>query len=428
MTDVGLSNREILTVSALNRSARRLLEGEFPMVFVEGEISNFTRPSSGHWYLTLKDDNAQLRCAMFVNRNRLVRFTPKNGMQVVVRGRISLYEGRGEFQMIAEHMEEAGDGALRRAFDKLKAKLEAEGLFDPDARLPIPAMPNHIAVITSPTGAAIRDVLSVLRRRFPAITVSVLPVQVQGEDSAPQIVKALDFANRYDAEPFDVILLTRGGGSMEDLWSFNTEPVARAIHASALPVVCAVGHETDFTIADFAADLRAPTPSAAAEVLSPDRIEWLESFNRAERTLTHRMKAMIERHESHVGHIAKRLRHPGRRLEDLGQQLDHLEMRLSAAFKRYTERFRLADIATRLQGAMSRRLERAGADLRLTSSRVKPPLPRIASLSVELDNLGRRNRSAVVGELRQTSAKLSTIESRLTGMDPQRVLERGYAI
>src|SRR5690606_35272474 len=270
------TEREILSVSQLNRRAKQLLETHLPLLWVEGELSNVSQPSSGHWYFTLKDDQAQVRCAMFRNRNMLVRFKPQQGQQVLVRARVSLYEGRGDYQLIAEHMEEAGTGALQRAFEALKAKLGAEGLFDEARKRPIPTLPRHIGVITSPTGAAIRDVLTVLERRFPSIPVTVIPVAVQGKESAPQIVRALELANRCGL--FDVLLLTRGGGSLEDLWSFNEEAVARAVAASQLPVVCAVGHEVDFSIADFVADLRAPTPSAAAELMTPDGEDWLETF------------------------------------------------------------------------------------------------------------------------------------------------------
>ncbi|MBD3647253.1 MAG: exodeoxyribonuclease VII large subunit, partial [Pseudomonadales bacterium] len=340
MSHAAPPNRQVLSVSELNRSARHLLEGEFPMVFVEGEISNLARPSSGHWYFTLKDDSAQLRCAMFRNRNRMIRLPVRDGMQVIVRGRISLYEGRGEFQMVAEFLEDAGDGALRAAFEKLKAKLEAEGLFDPDRKRPIPALPKHVAVITSPTGAAIRDVLHVLARRFPAIEISVIPVQVQGEHSPKQIVDALNFANGYRDNPFDVLLLTRGGGSLEDLWSFNNEEVARAVFASEIPVVCAVGHETDFSIADFVADLRAPTPSAAAEQISPDGQDWLDTFVRHERVLTGLITSLIGEHERHLDHLGRRLRHPGRTLQDMYQRLDGLELRLHRAIDHIVERNR----------------------------------------------------------------------------------------
>src|SRR5690606_31569338 len=248
-------------VSQLNRRAKQLLETHLPLLWVEGELSNVSQPSSGHWYFTLKDDQAQVRCAMFRNRNMLVRFKPQQGQQVLLRARVSLYEGRGDYQLIAEHMEEAGAGALQRAYEELKQKLAAEGLFSDDLKQPLPSLPRHIGVITSPTGAAIRDILHVLARRFPAIPVTVLPVAVQGKEAAPQIVKAIQLANRADL--FDVLILARGGGSLEDLWPFNEEVVARAIHASKLPIVSAVGHEVDFTIADFVADLRAPTPSVA---------------------------------------------------------------------------------------------------------------------------------------------------------------------
>jgi exodeoxyribonuclease VII large subunit len=428
MTQTGPSNREIFSVSELNRSVRQLLEGEFPMVFVEGEISNFTRPSSGHWYLTLKDDKAQLRCAMFVNRNRLIRFTPKNGMQVVVRGRLSLYEGRGEYQLIVEFMEEAGDGALRRAFDKLRAGLDAEGLFAPGAKQAVPALPRHLGVITSPTGAAIRDVLHVLKRRFPAIHVSVIPVQVQGEESVPQIVEALQFANRYREDPFDVLLLTRGGGSLEDLWSFNTEQVARAIFASRIPVVCAVGHETDFTIADFVADLRAPTPSAAAEMLSPDVVEWLETCRRLERTFLASMSQKLRQHETHLSHVSRRLRHPGTRLQDLQQRLDDLEIRMSSACKHYLAGFRFDEWGARLANAISRRLERADARLRLAASRLPSPLSRIDGARARLGYVHESMRAYMASELRHTQQRLSSLENNLRAFSHDAVLNRGYAI
>lgn len=427
MSDRG-PNREILSVSQLNRSARQLLEGEFPMVFVEGEISNFSKPSSGHWYLTLKDDRAQLRCAMFVNRNRLIRFVPRNGLQVMVRGKISLYEGRGEFQLIVEHMEEAGDGALRRAFEALKRTLDDEGLFAAEHKQALPMLPKHIAVVTSPSGAAIRDVLHVLERRFPSIPVSVIPVQVQGEDSARQIVDALDLANRYNAEPFDVILLTRGGGSLEDLWSFNTEPVARAIFASRLPVVSAVGHETDVTIADFVADLRAPTPSAAAEILSPNAIDWLASVNRLERDLAGHALGKISRETNLLGHVTKRMRHPGRRLTDLHQRLDELEMRSRRAFGAYLDGFRLAEMEQRLSRASRQILERAGSRVRLSSSRLRNPASQIQQHVASAAHAQTRLRSAMAGALRHESQRLAAASGKLNAYSPNAILDRGYAI
>lgn len=428
MPQTGPSNREILSVSDLTHAARQLLEGEFPMVFVEGEISNFTQPSSGHWYLTLKDDKSQLRCAMFVNRNRLIRFRPRNGMQVIVRGKISLYEGRGDFQMIVEFMEQAGDGALRAAYEKLKAQLDAEGLFASEEKQPIPSMPRHVGVITSPTGAAIRDVLHVLKRRFPSIHVSVIPVPVQGDESSGQIVAALDFANRYADDPFDVLLLTRGGGSLEDLWSFNTEQVARAIFASKIPVVCAVGHETDFTIADFVADLRAPTPSAAAEVISPDASEWQSSFNRIERALLTAVTSQLKNRSLHVDHISRRLRHPGARLQDLGQRLDDLEIRMGRAFGRYVSGFHFDELQARLVNAMARRLERAQARTSLAGSRLTSPLARIHAAQAQVNFLASNLVAAMRGDLRHTAQRLDAIHDNLNAYSPTAVLERGYAI
>lgn len=330
--------RDIFSVSQLNRQARQLLETHLPLLWVEGELSNVSTPSSGHWYFTLKDDQAQVRCCMFRNRNMLVRFKPQQGQHVLLRARVSLYEGRGDYQIIAEHMEEAGSGALQRAFDELKHKLSQEGLFNEAHKKELPSLPKHIAVITSPTGAAIHDVLSVLERRFPGIPVTVIPVAVQGKESAPQIVKAIDLANR--AGLFDVLLLTRGGGSMEDLWSFNEEIVARAIFNSKLPIVSAVGHEVDFTIADFVADLRAPTPSAAAEILVPDADDWLDKFIGFEVLLEESMLRKLQQWRKHLHNLRQRLRHPRERLEQQAQRLDNLELRLKSLIKNQLNSFK----------------------------------------------------------------------------------------
>ncbi len=428
MPDTGPSNREVLSVTDINRAARRLLEGEFGMVFVEGEISNFTRPSSGHWYLTLKDSSAQIRCAMFAGRNRLVRFAPKNGLQVVIRGRVSLYEGRGDFQLIAEFMEEAGDGALRRAFDQLKARLDAEGLFDPARKRPLPSLPRHLGVITSPSGAAIRDVLHVLERRFPALHVSVIPVPVQGDEASPAIVRAIEFANAYQQDPFDVLLVTRGGGSLEDLWAFNTEQVARTIAASTIPIVSAVGHETDFTIADFVADQRAPTPSAAAEMLSPDAAEWLTGLARTERAIFASMDRRIKHHQNNLGHLTRRLRHPGRRLQELSQRLDDLEMRSRSAIARYIRLFRIEETGIQLERAMSRRLEQVTSRLRLASTRLRTPAPLVQQKTTEVGLLERRLTELTVRRLQDSAARVTRLESTLNAYSPQATLDRGYAI
>ena len=255
-------DRPVYSVSELAHEARILIEEQFDLVWVEGEISNFRRPASGHWYFTLKDRSAQLRCAMFAGRNRQVRFAPEDGLQILIRGRVSLYEPRGDFQVIVEHAEPAGEGALRQAFEALKAKLADEGLFADERKRPLPAVPRHLAIVSSASGAALQDVLHVIERRFPALTVTLLPVSVQGNEAEGQIRRAL---SRVDQVGADVVLITRGGGSLEDLWAFNLESVARAVAACPIPTVVAVGHQTDFVIAEFVADLRAPTPTAAAK-------------------------------------------------------------------------------------------------------------------------------------------------------------------
>ncbi|HKX58724.1 MAG TPA: exodeoxyribonuclease VII large subunit, partial [Steroidobacteraceae bacterium] len=255
-------------MSRLNREARALLETGLPSLWITGELSNLSRPASGHWYFSLKDEGAQVRCAMFRQRNLSVRVAPRDGMQVLLRARVGLYEARGEFQLVVDHLEEAGEGELRRRFEALKLKLAAEGLFDAARKRPLPRFPRRIGVVTSPTGAALRDVLHVLGRRFPSVPVLLYPVPVQGAGAAREIASMLAVADRR--RDVDVLLLVRGGGSLEDLWAFNDEALARAIAGVGLPVISGIGHEIDFTIADFVADLRAPTPSAAAEIAVPD--------------------------------------------------------------------------------------------------------------------------------------------------------------
>jgi exodeoxyribonuclease VII large subunit len=401
-------DRDLLTVSQLNRRAKQLLETHMPLLWVEGELSNVSQPSSGHWYFTLKDDQAQVRCAMFRNRNMLVRFTPQQGQQVILRARVSLYEGRGDYQLIAEHMEEAGSGALQRAFDELKIKLAAEGLFDEAFKQPLPALPRHIAVITSPTGAAIRDILSVLKRRFPAIPVTVIPVAVQGKESAPQIVRAIELANR--ARLFDVVILARGGGSLEDLWPFNEETVARAIFASELPIVSAVGHEVDFSIADFVADLRAPTPSAAAELLTPNAEDWLETFVGYEVLLEQAIQRHLQTARQTLHWLRTRLRHPGERLQQQAQRLDGLELRLVRAVDR-----QLLHYHTRLNTLVLRQ---------------KPLQP-----SLRLQRLNQQLMQAYKSLLKNTQRHVQTQQQRLgeavrllQTVSPLNTLQRGYAI
>ncbi|MCG5493121.1 MULTISPECIES: exodeoxyribonuclease VII large subunit [Ectothiorhodospira] len=401
---------EILTVSDLNEAVRQQLESGFPLVWVEGELSNLARPASGHLYFSLKDSGAQVRCALFRNRARLLGFRPADGTQVLARARVSLYAPRGDYQLIVEHMEESGDGALRRAFEALRRKLEAEGLFDPATRRPIPAFPRRVGVITSPSGAAIRDILSVLRRRFPALPVLVFPVPVQGTEAAPAIVRALEQAACQG--DCDVLILARGGGSLEDLWAFNEESVARAIRACPLPVVSGVGHETDVTIADFAADLRAATPSAAAELVSPNGDDLLRRVAHARALLQERMGRRLHALRLQLQGLDRHLRqqHPERRLQDRSQRLDELEQRLHHAMVR-----RQRDHRTRLRVLWSR-LQRTSP-----AARVLAGQERCAQLSQRLH--------------RAMDLRLERLNTRLTGnartlhtVSPLATLARGYSI
>lgn len=402
------ATRNILSVTLLNEQVRDLLEGSFPNLWVEGEISNLSQPSSGHLYFTLKDAGAQIRAAMFRGNNRLLRFAPRNGQQVLVKARLSLYAPRGDYQLIVEQMEEAGLGALRRAFDALRLRLQQEGLFDSERKRPLPPRPRHLAVITSPTGAAIRDILSVLGRRFPGLPVTVLPVPVQGAEAAPAIVRALALAN---AQPdVDVILLARGGGSLEDLWAFNEEIVARAIAASRLPVVTGVGHETDFTIADFAADVRAPTPSAAAELLSPDGEELQRAFSAFEALLARALRNRLAREGQVLAHLRARLRHPGQRLRDLAQRLDELEARLARASS---------------QGLRARQAQVTALAARL---RGQQPGARLPALRQQLLQLDARLQQALRGQLQARATRLAHLADRAQLASPLAIVARGYAI
>lgn len=328
---VDMVEQTILTVSQLNHMAREVLEQCFASVKIEGEISNLSTPSSGHMYFTLKDENAQVRCAMFRGNNLSLKFKPELGMHVVVSARVSLYEGRGDYQLIVQSMEEAGDGKLQREFEALKKRLHAEGLFSDDHKKPLPTLPKCIGVVTSATGAALRDILSVLRRRFASIPVIIYPTAVQGKEAAGQICAAIQKAN--EQQQCDVLIVGRGGGSLEDLWPFNEEIVARAVYASHIPVVSGVGHEVDITICDFVADQRAATPTAAAELVSPDASEWLHKLTQLFDRLSNNIKALLRHATQELNHLSKRIRHPGQRLQEHAQQLDYLEQRLIQAIK-----------------------------------------------------------------------------------------------
>lgn len=408
--DTAPSGRGVLTVSQLNEAVRDHLEGGFPLVRVEGELSNLARPASGHLYFSLKDANAQVRCALFRNRARLLGFRPDNGMQVLARARVSLYAPRGDYQLIIEHLEEAGDGALRRAFEELRRRLQAEGVFDADRKRPLPPFPHRVGVITSPSGAAIRDILSVLRRRCPALPVLIHPVPVQGTEAAPRIVRALEQAGRRG--DCDVLILARGGGSLEDLWAFNEAVVARAIRACPVPVITGVGHETDVTIADFAADLRAATPSAAAELVSPDGASLLQRVNRLEVLLQMRFQRHFEQKQRRLVELEQRLRrqHPERRLQERGQRLDELEQRLHGAMGRT-----LRGQGERLQG-LGLRLRRAS------------PLSRIQALGQHRDHLSGRLQRAMDLRLERLGHRLAVQARSLHAVSPLATLGRGYSI
>lgn len=411
MNEAGsIPSREILTPSSLARLARDLLEDGFPLLWIEGELSNVARPASGHLYFTLKDAGAQVRCAMFKPRSTWLRFRPADGMHVLARARVSLYEARGEFQLLVDSLEEAGDGVLRRAFEALKARLLAEGLFDASAKRPLPRWPRRIGVITSATGAAVRDVLSVLARRFPLLEVDVLPVPVQGKEAPPAIVAMLQAASR--AARHDVLLLARGGGSLEDLMAFNDEAVARAIRASAVPVVSAIGHETDFTIADFAADLRAPTPSAAAELLVPDSNDLSRALDRQRGRLLHGLQRRIDVPSQRVDQLWARL------------QAQHPQARLARAVER------LGTLRRRLLERGNAIIERRNARLAPLRARVdaRHPAYRLAQLRQRTDALGDRLRIAMASGLDRRSARAAALARALHAVSPLATLERGFAV
>ena len=328
-----------LSVSELNHQARHLLETSFMQVWVEGELSGFSRPSSGHWYFSLKDRNCQIRCAMFRGANQRVRPAPKEGELVRIRGKVTLYENRGDFQIIVEHLEPAGAGALQQAFEALKLKLFNEGLFGTERKKPIPVLPRRIGVVTSPTGAAIHDILTVLARRCPGIPVTLYPTAVQGQAATADIVAAIGQAVVHNRA--DVLIIGRGGGSLEDLWCFNEEAVARAIAACPIATVSAVGHEVDTTIADYVADLRAPTPSAAAEKVSPDQNIWLRQLQASSERLQAAMGRQHTTLENRLLQLSTRLKDPRRSLQDKAQRLDGLDLRLSRAMAQITQRLRV---------------------------------------------------------------------------------------
>jgi len=396
--------RTVYTVSRLNREVRILIDRGLGVVWVEGELSNLSVPSSGHWYFSLKDRNAQIKCAMFQSRNRAVGFTPRAGQQILARGRVSVYEPRGEYQFIVEHLEEAGEGALKRQFERLKAKLAAEGLFALERKRSLPRFPRRVGVVTSPTGAALRDILHILRRRFPPAAVLVYPTPVQGISAISSVVAAIDLASAR-AE-CDVLIVARGGGSLEDLWAFNDERVARAIHASAIPVISGIGHEIDFTIADLVADARAPTPSGAAELVVPDRKACLEALARTMERLSvcmrRELRSVTSRFDS--ANLRLKLTHPGIRLAHQAQRLDDLEQRLTGTMQR-----ELRSLATRFDAASLR--------LRLTH-----PGARLGQQDQRLGDLEQRLTGAMRAALHSDRTRISEMFTRLVHESPEHLV------
>lgn len=400
----------VFTVSRLNTTVRQLLEQEMGSVWLSAEISNFSQPASGHWYFTLKDDGAQVRCAMFRNSNRRVTFRPQHGQQILVRATITLYEPRGDYQLIIESMHPAGEGALQQQFELLKAKLASEGLFDQQHKQPLPEPAKQVGVITSATGAALHDVLRVLHRRDPSLPVIIYPTPVQGADAPAAIVRAIELANQR-AE-CDVLIVGRGGGSLEDLWSFNEERVARAIFASRIPVVSAVGHETDVTIADFVADLRAPTPSAAAEIVSRNQTELLRQLLSQQQRLEMAMDYYLAQQQRRFSRLDHRL------------QQQHPQLRLA---RQQTALFRLQQ---RLNEAMENRLRQSLRQQDRLSQRLAAhqPQPRLFQAQRQLEQMRYRLQQSMEKMLNRDRQRFATLAAQLEGVSPLATLARGFSV
>ena len=408
-------NNNIYSVSTLNRSVADLLEQEFSWIWVEGEISNLALPASGHIYFSLKDKTAQVSCAMFKGRNRALKFQPENGNQVLVRAKVSLYQPRGNYQLIVDRMEEAGDGALQRQFEQLKNKLADEGLFDESKKQEIPTLPSCISIITSRSGAAIHDVLSVIDRRFPSIPVKIFPVPVQGVDAAPAICNAIQLIGdsvTAGTSDCDVILLVRGGGSLEDLWSFNEESVARAIFDCPVAIVSGVGHEVDVTIADFVADKRAATPTAAAETVTPDQTTWLQSFDWYQQRLQQLIQDKVKREQEKNQWLYRRLQ----QLHPQNQILNDKE-KTTALIKRLLRSTRL------IIDYRQTRLATNNAKLNAQNPTESLKQKRQSALY-----LSSRLQQATLNTLENKKSQLSNVATTLNAVSPLKTLERGYSI
>lgn len=400
--------REVLTVSQLNSRAKRMLESQLGSIWITGEISNFTKAASGHWYFSLKDDSAQIRCAMFRFKTQNLRFSPKEGDKVVLKGKVSLYEARGDYQLIADYMEPAGLGNLQQKLNELIAKLKQQGLFDPEHKRSLPKLAQQIGVITSPTGAAIHDVLTVLQRRCPMIPVVIYPTQVQGETAAQNIIDALQIAQQRNE--CDVLLITRGGGSLEDLWSFNNEQLAQTIFDCTIPTVAAVGHEVDTTIAELVADLRAPTPSAAAELLVPDQQALQQRLDLVSLTLTGSLLNQIEKLQHRLNMARLKVTDPGTSILASQIKLEKLQHRLhlSTQASHQKSTTRLNDLSQRLQNLS--------------------PITQLENNQHQVNQVQLRLQSAWQNSINRCEQKLKLAASSLDKLSPLSTLNRGYSI
>lgn len=403
----------ILSVSELNQYAKGVLEMHVGKVWVSGEVSNFSQPASGHWYFTLKDQSAQIRCAMFKGKNRFVRANIANGKQILVQGSVSIYPGRGDYQMIADYIEESGVGALQRQVEQLKNLLAAEGLFEAQYKKRLPTNPKHIAVITSATGAAVHDILTVLKERYPLLKVTLIPAPVQGDQAAPLLCRALHLAehwNNTEDDTFDAIIIGRGGGSIEDLWPFNEESVARTIFQCPIPIISAVGHEVDTTIADYVADVRAPTPSAAAELISPDQNALFQQLDHFEKQLEHKMLGRLSHAKQQLQTNQAALRHPGERLKMMQQRFDHLQHRLQQA-----QTQKMSDAEHQLQSLQTRLLH-------------FKPAQTLQQYRVHLQRLEHQLSKLTQQQLDKKKEQLANSAHLLESVSPLATLTRGYAI
>ncbi len=402
------SSREVLTVTELTRQVQDALEATFDQLWVEGEISNLRRPASGHLYFTLKDEESQVRAVLFRPVARALKFDLEDGMHILCRARMNVYRPRGEYQLILDYAEPKGAGALQIAFEQLKARLQAEGLFDPAHKKPVPFLPSRIGVVTSPSGAVIRDILNITKRRFPSVGILIAPVRVQGAEAPAEIVEAIQHLNEIPG--IDVIIVARGGGSLEDLMAFNSEGVARAIFASRIPVISAVGHEIDFTIADFVADLRAPTPSAAAELVVPRRGDLVQQVRTLSARAAHAGERFLKIRRERLEKLAERVRDPRRRLTDLRLGLDERFNNLAAAIARRVraDRERLLHFETHLQ--------------------YLSPAVRLANFTFVLDNMRKGMVTGIFRQVETLRARLAGHTTLLDSLSPLSVLARGYAV